>query len=102
MSRSATQPASAGGPRKSLLRLAEVQQPSLHGSHRECRRLDADGRVADLDAGAYRVSAAMMTSPAGTPAIADRNSHAPGFARLKVQPTPKRAPTISAGSPELT
>jgi hypothetical protein len=52
--------------------------------------------------GAYRVSAAMMTSPAGTPAIAERNSHAAGFARLKVQPMPKRTPTISAGSPELT
>ncbi len=31
-------------------------------SRRERRRLDADGRGADLDAGAYRVSAAMRES----------------------------------------
>ena len=50
----------------------------------------------------YRVSTAMMTSPAGTPAIADSIIHAAGFARLKVQPTPNRAPTMSAGSSRLT
>jgi hypothetical protein len=69
------------------------------GLVRLTRRTRAPGPNPEAD---YRVSTAMMTSPAGTPAIADSMSHAAGFARLKVQPTPNRELTMSAGSSRLT
>jgi len=44
----------------------------------------------------------MMARPTGAATMPARISQAIGFARLKVQPTPKRAPIMMAGSSRLT
>jgi ribonuclease VapC len=65
--------------------------------------LDTDESSTDLEESSYRPTAALSAiRPAGTATMAAMTSHAVGFARLKVQPTPKRLPTRRAESSRLT
>jgi hypothetical protein len=71
-------------------------------SHRPRTGGNADWRVIGLAPGHIPAATPSTARPAHQATVPATSSHATGFPKLSIQPTPKRAPTTMAGSSRLT